>query len=160
MVEARIYPFVEFSQIFVCNRDKCASLQVAQNITACIPHFVAEAAAHLEAVLVDEDVLSLRAHVAQGELERVCSVHIDYFERVDSVAERLRHLASLLVAYESVDVDVVERCLSGEFKSCHNHTAHPEEHAVVPGYERRRRIEFLEVVGVLRPAQCAERPEP
>ena len=38
---------------------------------------------------IDENVLSLCAHVAECELEGVCTVHVDNFKRIDSVSEGL-----------------------------------------------------------------------
>ena len=57
-----------------------------------------------------------------------------------------------------MDQDRIERALAGLLKSGEYHTDDPEEDDVVSGNENVCRIEILHLVGLLRPAECGERP--
>eukprot|EP00754_Rhynchopus_humris_P043566 Rhum_TRINITY_DN3360_c0_g1::Rhum_TRINITY_DN3360_c0_g1_i1::g.10617::m.10617 len=94
--------------------------------------------------------VALQELVVEG-LQGDATAHV---KRVDDVAERLAHLASLLVAHHRVQVHGVERQLVQEDQRRHDHARHPEEQDVVASLEQLRREELLEVL-VLRvgPAQ-------
>ena len=59
-----------------------------------------------------------------------------------------------------MNVDVVKRRFARKFDARHNHAAHPKEDDVVGGDERARRVKLCKIVGLLRPAERAERPQP
>ena len=85
---------------------------------------------------------------------------VDDVERVDGVALDLRHLLAVLVGDHRVQVDRPERHLLHEVQPRHHHPRDPEEDDVVPGLEQRRRVEGLELAGLVGPAQRRERPQP
>ena len=59
-----------------------------------------------------------------------------------------------------MDVDILEWNLACELKACHDHSGNPEEDDVVCCNQSAGRIIFLKVVGLFRPSQCGERPQP
>src|ERR1035437_9943488 len=79
-----------------CARGGRAPLYLAE--TAGVPELVAEIAAEFHVLLVEEHVLAERRAAHGAEAEGVRAVLGDEFERVGRIAERLRHLAALLVA--------------------------------------------------------------
>ena len=102
---------------------------------------------HVE-VAVEDDGPGIRAE------------QVDHLERIDAVAERLRHLATLYIAHRTSQIHIAERQLTHELEAGHDHTRDPEEQDLRRSHQRVRRIERLQVVGLLRPAECRERPEP
>jgi hypothetical protein len=86
-----------------------------------------------------------RGVLEEGEAERVGPVLVDELERVDHVAEALRHLLAVLVAHHPVVVDHVERHLVEEPQPDHQHPRHPEGVDVVAGLEDRRRVPALQL---------------
>ena len=125
-----------------------------------IPDLRREIAADLELRLVDLRIAVERGDEREREAERVGGVGVDQLKRVERVAERLRHLASLRVAHDAVDHDVLERRLLHEVDAGHHHAGHPEEDDVLRRHEVRGRIVEAEVVGLLWPAHRGERPQP
>ena len=84
---------------------------------------------------------------------------IDEVERVHDVALRLRHLGALLVADERVDVDVAKGNFMFEMETHHHHPGDPKENDVEPGNEHAGRIEPLQLLGRLGPAERREGPQ-
>ncbi len=84
---------------------------------------------------------------------------LDEIERVDDVALHLAHLLAGLVDDEPVEQDAPERRLAHEVQAEHHHARDPEEEDVVAGLEIAGRVELLERVGGLGPAERRERPE-
>src|SRR2546430_143260 len=129
-----------------------------------VPEFVAEVAAQLDVLFVVEHVLAEWGAAHDTEPERVGAVFADEVERVGRITEALRHLATLLVADDAREIDVLERHPHHELIAGHDHTRDPEENDVRRGHEVGGRIEGLEgwVLGVLgfvtRPAHRRERP--
>src|SRR5688500_428304 len=82
-------------------------------------------------------------------------------EWVDSVAQGLRHLHVLHVAHRSVQVHRMERRLSHERESAHDHARHPEKKNLRSGDQIVRGIEGAKILALLvGPSQSRERPEP
>jgi hypothetical protein len=52
---------------------------------------------------------------------------LDHVQRVDHVAQRLRHLAPVRVAHHRVQVDLLERHLARQLEAHHDHARDPEE---------------------------------
>ena len=82
----------------------CAALHLAE--TAGVPKFVAEIAAELDVLFVEEHVLPERRAAHRAEAQRVRAVLGDELERVGRVAERLGHLAALFVANDAGEINV------------------------------------------------------
>jgi len=84
----------------------------------------------------------------------------DEHERIGRIAERLRHLAALLVADDAGEINILERQLPHVFVARHDHARDPEENDVRPGDEIGGRIKLLQRVGLLGPTHRGKRPEP
>ena len=136
-----------------------------------VPELVAEILATLDPVLLEADVLPLRRDGHDAEAQAVGAVLGDEVERVRRVAEGLRHLATLLVADDAGEIDVLERDpplqrLAGPHKlqAGHDHARDPEENDVRARDERRGRVEVIEASllhrGLVRPAERGEGPKP
>mmetsp|Transcript_2264 Transcript_2264/g.6978 ORF Transcript_2264/g.6978 Transcript_2264/m.6978 type:complete len:363 (-) Transcript_2264:1436-2524(-) len=125
-----------------------------------VPQLVAEVAVLRDAVHRERHVLAGRHARHEGEPQRVGAVLVDDVEGVDDVALRLRHFFVVLVSYEPVHVDDLERRLSGELQAHHDHSRDPEEQDVVARLETRRRVELVQVRGLFGPADRREGPEP
>ena len=145
-------------------RGACATLHLAE--AAGVPELVAEVAAQLDVLLVEEHVLAERRAAHGAEAEGVRAVFGDEFERVGGIAEGLRHLAALLVADDAGEIDILERQVAHELVARHDHARDPEENDVGSGDEVGGRVEGAEggrggVVGfVAGPAHRGEGPEP
>ena len=105
------------------------------------------------------EVAAHRGHRREGEADGVGAVLVDELDRVEDVAERLRHLLALLVADEGMDVDVAERHLAGQLELHHHHPGDPEEDDVEAGDEDARRVVARELGRLLGPAERADRPD-
>ena len=107
----------------------------------------------------ERDVHPGRRHRGQREPERVGPDLVHHLERIDDVPLRLGHLLAALVAHESGDVDVAERDVAGELHAGHDHPRDPEEDDVERRQHQVRRVVSEDVVGPVRPAHRAERPQ-
>ena len=142
----------------IVEQNAIAALHLAE--TAGVPELRAEVAAQFDVLLIEEHVEPERCAAHRAESQRVGAVFPDQFERVRRVAERFRHLSTLLVADDAGEVDVLERQASHELVARHDHARHPEEDDVRPGDEIRRRIELLQRRRLLRPPHRRKRPQP
>ena len=142
--------------------------QVHQRETGGVPQLVGEVARGLHrgrcvllAVVIQADVLPRTGHFPyQGEAQSIGAVAVDQQQRIDAVAGALAHLAVLLIPHQAVDVDVLERHLTGEGAGHHRHPGHPEKNDVETRHQRAGRVPALEIGTVgIGPTQGGEGPE-
>ena len=95
-----------------------------------------------------------------GPPQRIGAEFLDHIERIDAIAERLGHLASLCVAHRAVQVDRVKRLAPHEMKPRHHHARDPEKDDLGCRHEDVGRIKRREVIRRVRPPQRRHRPEP
>ena len=125
-----------------------------------VPKLGREVAITLDTRLRQLDVAPLRRHRGQRHTQRVGAELVHQLQRIDGVAERLRHLAPLLVTDERVDVDVLKWNLAHEVDALHHHAGDPEEDDVERRHQHGARIKFLQRrIDILRPAHRRERPQ-
>jgi len=98
--------------------------------------------------------------VDQSEAQCICADLLDGRERIDGVALGLRHLLPVRVADQAGQIDRVEGRFAGEMDAQHHHPGHPEEDDVVGRLHDRARIEAIEIVRLLGPAERGEGPQP
>src|SRR5438309_872908 len=103
-----------------------------------IPKFGREITAFLDLFFVEPNVLTARRDPHQTETQAVSAVFVDQVERIGRIAQRLRHLAPLLVADDSGKENIAERNIVFglarfawlEFEPGDNHPRDPEENNV------------------------------
>ena len=134
-------------------------MEVHKHEAGGVPELVGEVAARLDLLIREAHIVAGRVVRRERETQRVRAVLLDDLQRVDAVAQRLRHLPALRVAHEPVDEDGAEGRLAGVLDAGEYHPRDPEEDDVVSRDERGRRVEIIEVGGLLRPAERRERPE-
>ena len=138
--------------------------QRRQQQAADVPELVGEVPPRgerrLEVIGVEDDVGPHRQPAGDREAQGVGAELPHDLERVDAVAERLRHLDVMRVAHRAVQVDRVERHAPHEVEPRHDHPRHPEEDDLGSGDQDVGGVVAREVGGLLRPAQGRERPEP
>ena len=134
-------------------------LQVHDGEPRSVPELVGEVPGALYPLRDVSGVIARRYARAEHEAKSVGTVLADRLERIDSVAERLAHLASLLVSHEAVDEHVVVRRVSHALVAREHHPDDPEEYDVVSRDQHAVRIEVVEIRRLVRPAERRERPE-
>ena len=110
--------------------------------------------------------LEIKAHVISGSIacnqcqtQSVRTVLFNDLQRIDTISERLGHLAALVVTDQSVDQHVLERALPCLLQSGEHHADDPEEDDIVTGHQHICRIEIFQFRRLVRPSQCGERPQ-
>src|SRR5437870_1184603 len=106
-----------------------------------IPKLGCEVSPFLDLLFVESDVLSARRNPHQPEPHAIGAIFRDQVERVRRIAERLRHLAPLLVANKAGQENIAKwdvifqplRLAWLELKPRDNHAGDPEENNVRPG---------------------------
>ena len=142
-----------FGQLHVVDR------QVHHHEAARVPDLVAEVAHRLALFDVETHVVARGVAGDEVEAQRVRAVLLGHLQRVDAVAERLGHLAALVVADETVDEDGLERLLLHLLHAGEDHARDPEEDNIVACDHDGRGIPVVEVCCVLiGPAHRGERP--
>ena len=143
-----------FGQLHVVDR------QVHHHEAARVPDLVAEVAHRLALFDVEAHVVARGVAGDEVEAQRVRAVLLGHLQRVDAVAERLGHLAALVVADEAVDEDGLERLLLHLLHAGEDHARDPEEDDIVARDHDGRGIPVLEVGRIeVGPAHRGERPE-
>ena len=134
-------------------------LQIHEHEARGVPQLVREISRRFDALPVEAHVVARRVARNEHEAQGVRTVLVDDLDGIDAVAERLRHLAPLAVAHETVDEYVAERDVLAELQAHHDHACDPEEDDVIARHENARRVELLELGRLLGPAHRLERPE-
>ena len=126
-----------------------------------------DAVGELVAGLLLDLFRQFRLHQARGAfLHQGFQVDtVDDIQWVQDVALGLGHLLALTIAYQAVYVHGLERYLRGavfvlhQVHGEHDHPGNPEENDVEAGDQHVGGVEFLQELGLLRPAQGREGPQ-
>ena len=84
---------------------------------------------------------------------------VDQRQRVDARPERLRHPPPVGRLDDRVHVDVVERDVARELQAHEDHAGDPQEQDVARRQQDVGRVEGLQLVGLVGPAERRERPQ-
>ena len=123
-----------------------------------VPELVRELPALLERALGEADVLR-RGHLQQAVARRVGAVLRDQLERVDAVAEALRHPPAVRGQDRRVDDHVGERDLTQQLEPRPDHPVLPEADDLAGGRVDVAGVVALELGRPLRPAEGRVGPE-
>ena len=133
--------------------------QIHQHIAGSVPQLIGKVAHGLALLGVETGVVSGRVAGDQVHPQGVAAVLVDHFQRVNAVAQRLGHLASLIVPHQTVDKHGVEGRLAGMLAAGEDHSRNPEENDVVARDQHVRRVEIVKVFRLFRPAQRFKGPQ-
>jgi len=134
-------------------------LEVHQNKAGRVPNLVGKVAAGNDLLIAEAHIVARCVAGGKGEAQRICTVLVDDFQRVDTVAERFAHLSALGIANQTVEQNGVERDVAHVFQTGENHSGYPEEDDVIAGDQGAGRVEVFELLGVVWPTQSRERPQ-
>ena len=112
-------------------------------------------------------LLHKEAHIVAGaiagdevEAQGIGTELVRHLQRVNAVAERLGHLAALVIPDQTVDEHRLEGLLLHLLHAGEDHTGHPEEDDIVAGDQHGGGVPVPQVLGVLvGPAQRGEGPQ-
>ena len=160
MVNLGKNPFVcsgQVIEIHLCRN--IGFLEVHHDKTGSVPYFVGEVTAGFHTIPVETHVVSGGVSGHKSQAERICAVFVDDFQRIDTVSEGFTHLSSLAVTNQSVNQYMMEGNLAGLLQRGEYHTDNPEKDDIVTRYQYVCREEIVQILGLVRPAQCGEGPE-
>ena len=153
------HPLVLSGQLSGLGQDAAVDGQVHHDEPAGVPDLVCEVAHGLALFRVEPGVVSGAVAGDEVEAQGVGTVLLRHLQRVDAVAQRLGHLAALVVPHQAMDEHRVERDLLHLLTTGEDHPGHPEEDDVVAGDHDGGGIEIRQVLGLFRPAQRGEGPQ-
>ncbi len=140
------------------------AIEVGEDEASGVPELVGEVATwrerRLDVVGIENDVGPDGAPRHQRVAQSVRAVESDHVQRIDPVAERLRHLAILGVAHRTMQIDRAKRDVAHELAAGHDHPRDPEEKDLRRRHERVAGIEPVQIRCVVRPAQPGEGNQP
>ena len=134
-------------------------LNVHHDETGCIPYLVRKVTACFHTLPIEAHIVARCVTGHQCHTKCIGAVLVDNLERIDTISKGFTHLASLGVAYQTVDQDGVERLFARLLQTREYHTDNPEENDIVSGYQHVGRIEIFIFRCILRPAERGERPQ-
>src|SRR5262249_54666440 len=116
-----------------------------------VPELRREVPTFFNLFFVEPNILAGRRDAHQTESQTVGAVFVDQFEWIRRIAERFRHFPTELVADDAGEENVVKRNVVFDlfrvarfkFETGDDHSRHPEENNVWPGYENAGRIKLL-----------------
>ena len=124
-----------------------------------VPKLGAEIAIARDPVFRQLQITPHRRHRGQREAHGIGAKLVDQFQRVQHIADALRHLAPLLVADEGMHIDIAERHIAHHGQLHHHHPGDPEKDDVKARHKGGGREIAIEFRRLLRPAQRADGPE-
>ena len=134
-------------------------VNVHVNITRCVPELVCKVSASLNTLVGITHIVTGCVACCKEETECVCTVFVNNFKRVDTVAERFWHLYAVFISYNAVHKYGLERSRTHIFTSRENHSCNPEEDDIITCYKSACGIEILKFGSFVGPAKCWERPK-
>ena len=157
-------PFISLRQLgklYIVPADTLLTrlIHVHENETGCVPYLVGKIPARLYLLVGIAHIVARCVAGNQRETQCVSAVLVNDLQRVNTVAERFAHLASLLVADKSVNQNRVERYIAHVLQSGKYHADNPEENDVIAGYQNICRVEIIKLRRMIRPSQRGERPQ-
>ena len=123
------------------------------NETACIPKLICKVTACLNLFIRETHIVSWAVTVCKSKAKCVCTVLVDDFQRVDAVAQRLRHLSALCITNKSMNKNCIKRSFSCLLNAREHHTHNPERNNIIACYKCACRIVMLEILSFFRPAK-------
>ena len=132
------------------------------NQTEGIPNLVVEVAALLAQALIEENVVASGGGEHHAHAHAIGAELLDKLDGVGRVAETLGHLSAQLVAYDTGEIDVLERYLAGVLLASHNHAGYPEEDNVWSGNQVAGGVVIIEflVAWVVDAIKEGDGPQP
>ena len=134
---------------FICQSVRCQlsigiiALHVHQRKAGSVPDLVGKVTGCLYALPVEAHIVTRGVAGDQHKAQGVSAIFVNNLQRINAVAQRFGHLATLAVAYQTMDKYLVERNLMHKFHTHNQHTSNPEEDDIITGYKHARRIELL-----------------
>ena len=145
--------------IFTC-RIQGQPFIVHEDVARDVPNLVNEVPRRIHFLVREAHVLTWCRTVWKEPTKSISTVFLDNIHWVNTVTERFRHLASLLVTDKTVDKDILKWLASCEFQWLEDHTRHPEEDDVVTCYQSWSwEVTFEVFCFHIRPAHSWEWPE-
>ena len=83
----------------------------------------------------------------------------NHIHRINTVAQRLTHLTSLRIPYQTVNQYILKRTVFHAVACLESHTGNPEENDIIAGHKHVIREVTVQIIRLLRPAQRGERPQ-
>ena len=123
-----------------------------------IPQLGGEIAIAFDPLVIHLDVTALAFHRRHEETQCIGTILVDQAERIDNIALRLGHFGAIFRAHQPVQIEPLPRDFLHELDPLHRHPRVPEEQDIKAGDQQVIRIMAFQILGLLRPAQCAERP--
>ena len=152
-------PFVGWRQVVKAHLAQVGFLYIHKHEPGSVPYFVGKVTAGDDLLLGETHIVTRCISCHESQAQRVSAVLVDNLQRIDTVAQGLAHLASLLIPHKTVDEHVVKRTFAGVLISGEYHTDNPEEDNIITGHQHVGRVEIIEILGLFRPAQSGEWPQ-
>ena len=127
-----------------------------------VPDLVVEVAPLFTESLIEEDIVAGRCREHHAHAHTIGTILVNQLQGIGTVAQRLGHLASQLVANDTCEIDVLEGVLTHIFLTSHNHAGHPEEDDIGACHQVAGGIIVLNflVVGIVDTVEERNGPEP
>src|SRR6266516_2443357 len=116
-----------------------------------VPKFGREVAPFLDLLFIEADVLAAWGNAHETKTQTIRAILLDQLERVGRVTKRFGHFATVLVADQPSEINIVKwDVVFGavgfsrlKFEASDNHSSNPKENNVRCGHKYAGRIKFL-----------------
>ncbi len=130
-----------------------------QSKPCCIPQLIDKMAIALHPFRRHSDIPSLGCKGCQGKTKSIGTVGVNHLQRVNDIALGFAHFLAVLIPYQGMDIDILERYISHETGAHHHHTCHPEEENIKAGDQGTGGIESFEKLGIFGPSHGRKWPQ-
>ena len=132
---------------------------IHQNESRGVPELVCKVAARSDLFIGESHIISWAVARGESESQSIGAVLIYDNERINAVAQRLRHLSALCVSYNTVNEYGVKRLTAHLLHGGEYHSRNPEEDYIITRDKSACGEIMIELGGIIRPSHCRERPE-
>ena len=124
----------------------------------CVPQLGAKIAIALDPIDRQFQHAANGRHLRHGKTQRIGTKFVDNLKWINHVALGLGHLVTFFVAHQLVQINGVKRVFVDNSLLHHHHSCHPEKQNILSRDQNIGREIFFQRVGLVGPAQRADRP--
>ena len=129
------------------------AFQIHQHKAAGVPDLIGKVSCAVQSFVTEAEVVPGGVPGHQHKAERIGAVAVDFFQRVDAVAQRFTHLASLSIENEAVDQNIFEGRFPCMEQGGEDHAGNPEEDDIPTGDQHGIGEVFFHIRGLIGPAK-------
>ena len=153
-------PLVSQSIILLCwNKGLVKALQIHQHKAGGIPQLVSKVSGSHNTIIDKSHIITRSVAGNQHKSQGISAILVNNLYWINTITQGFRHLPSLLISNQTMNVNSLEWNILAKFQSHHNHAGYPEENNIITSNQGAGWVELLQLRSFLWPAHSFKWPQ-